>query len=295
MNSLQYRHVDVFSNKPFSGNGLTVFIAEKEMAASEMQMLTQEMRQFESIFIFPTTRPDTFRARIFTMEEELDFAGHPVLGAACVLHEKLSKDDTAEWQIELNAKTVPVRTNRSGANFQATMEQGRPEFGQIVSGSRRDELLSALNLSKDDLENDLPMEIVSTGLAYLIVPVRRNLENAKIIAPNFEAQLAEVGAKFVYVFQLSRLEGRTWDNFGLVEDIATGSAAGPTGAYLVKHGIFQDETEMVLNQGSFLNRPSKLFVKAVGNAETVESVTVGGDVCMIASGIFDEKAIAVRA
>ena len=138
------------------------------------------------------------------------------------------------------------------------------------------------------------MEIVSTGLPYLIVAVKQNLGKAKIVVQNFEAMLAEVGAKFVYVFDLARMEGRTWDNFGHVEDVATGSAAGPTGAYLVEHGIFQNETEIVLNQGSFLDRPSRLFVKTSGKGNEVDSVTVGGDVCMIASGIFDEKAFAVR-
>jgi trans-2,3-dihydro-3-hydroxyanthranilate isomerase len=84
MNNLQYRHVDVFSDTPFSGNGLAVFVLKIELPTNVMQTVTQEMRQFESIFLTQKIVPNEFRARVFTMEEELDFAGHPTLGAACV-------------------------------------------------------------------------------------------------------------------------------------------------------------------------------------------------------------------
>lgn len=293
MNNLQYRHVDVFSDTPFSGNGLTVFVLETELSTDVMQTVTQEMRQFESIFLNPTAAPNEFRARVFTMEEELDFAGHPTLGAACVLHEKFIKAERAEWQIALNAKTVAVETVRNGANFKASMEQGKPEFGAIIEGEKRSAFIRALNLSERDVADNLPLEIVSTGLPYLIVPLKRNLESAKIIVPNFEERLAEFGAKFVYVFQLSVMEGRTWDNFGLVEDAATGSAAGPMSAFLVKHGICPPETEFVLHQGSFLMRPSKLFVKVGGTRENISTVKVAGDVCLIASGRFDDDILSI--
>lgn len=291
MNNLQYRHVDVFSDTPFSGNGLTVFVLETELSAAAMQTVTQEMRQFESIFLTPTAAPNEFRARVFTMEEELDFAGHPTLGAACVLHEKFGSATRADWRIALNAKTVAVETVRNGANFKASMEQGKPEFGAIIEGEKRSAFVHALNLSESDLADNLPLEIVSTGLPYLIVPLKRNLASAKIGVPNFEEMLAEFGAKFVYVFELSKMEGRTWDNFGLVEDVATGSAAGPMSAFLVKHGICQPETEFVLHQGSFLMRPSKLFVKVGGTRENISSVKVAGDVCLIASGRFDDNVL----
>lgn len=289
---LSYRHVDVFSDKPFSGNGLTVFVVEKELATEAMQQITQEMRQFESIFLFPTTEPQTFLARVFTMEEELDFAGHPVLGAASVLHEKFSYAESAEWTFELNAKTVSVRTTKKGISFKATMQQGKPEFGPVVSSEQRQAFLRALNLSETDWDERLPLEIVSTGLPYLIVPVKDNLGRAKISASNFEKMLADVDAKFVYVFQASTMEGRTWDNDGRVEDVATGSAAGPMGAYLVRHKVAGPETEIVINQGSFLDRPSKIIVKVGGTQEEITSVEVGGDVCLMASGSFDEDAVA---
>lgn len=295
VSDIEYRHVDVFSDKPFSGNGLTVFVLDREFPAETMQTITREMRQFESIFLIPSKDLGRFRARVFTMEEELDFAGHPTLGAACVLHEKFGETDVATWQIELNAKTVAVETQkRNAAQFRASMDQGKPEFSAVVEGEKRSAFVRALSLSEDDLATELPLEIVSTGLPYLIVPLKQNLELAKINVSNFEEMLAEFGAKFVYVFQPSRMEGRTWDNLGSVEDVATGSAAGPMAAYLVKHGICKPEVEFVLNQGSFLDRPSKLFVKVGGTRQNLSSVQVAGDVSMIASGKLDSEVLQQR-
>jgi trans-2,3-dihydro-3-hydroxyanthranilate isomerase len=286
---LQYRHVDVFSRVPLSGNGLTVFADSEGLSTEMLQRLTQEMRQFESIFLTATTDPRKFRARIFTMEEELDFAGHPILGAAAVLHEKLGLTDTKPeaWQLQLNAKTVDVTTVKNNESFFVTMEQGTPEFGSSIPPDKQRELLQALNLSEVDLHPDLPIEVLSTGLSYLFIPLRSGLDRARISVPNFESMLAEVGAKFVYVFDVPTLEGRTWDNDGRVEDAATGSAAGPTGAYLVKHKVVSPDTEITINQGRFVGRPSQISVRVSGIPEHITSVKVSGVVTMVASGIMD--------
>src|SRR5262244_1999865 len=105
---MKYFHVDVFSDKPYSGNGLTVFIDAKDFDKKFMQTVTQEMRQFESIFLH-RIGDTVFRAFIFTMEEELDFAGHPVIGAASLLHDLYSKNKTSDkWSLQLNKKIVEV-------------------------------------------------------------------------------------------------------------------------------------------------------------------------------------------
>src|SRR5215471_12939496 len=107
---MKYFHVDVFSDKPYSGNGLTVFIDAKDFDKKFMQTVTQEMRQFESIFLH-RIGDTVFRAFIFTMEEELDFAGHPVIGAAAILHDLYSKEkNQSNWTIELNSKSVEIKT-----------------------------------------------------------------------------------------------------------------------------------------------------------------------------------------
>lgn len=289
LSGLEYRHVDVFSGAPLSGNGLTVFPEAEGLDAEAMQGLTQEMRQFESIFLSATSVPRAFGARIFTMEEELDFAGHPVLGAACVLHERLAAASEEEsWELELNAKTVGVRTARRGARYRAVMDQGSPTFGRELRGEDQRPLLEALGLTERDLADGCPLRVVSTGLPYLIVPVSSGLERAGIGRPRFEGMLDAVGAKFVYVLDVGAREGRTWDNDGRVEDVATGSAAGPAGAYLVERGAARVGERIVLRQGGFVGRPSEIRVVVRGSvAEGIGDVEVGGDVSMVARGRLD--------
>src|SRR6185312_1438562 len=123
-------HVDVFTRTPFSGNGLAVFPESAGLSTTQMQLITQEMRQFESIFVFATEDAHEVVARVFTVEEELDFAGHPVLGAACVLHERLVGAGEREvWRIRLNRSVAPVTTVRYEGWYTATMEQGAAIFG----------------------------------------------------------------------------------------------------------------------------------------------------------------------
>ncbi|HEY7021186.1 MAG TPA: PhzF family phenazine biosynthesis protein [Ktedonobacterales bacterium] len=279
------------SRAPFSGNGLTVFPESAGLDAAQMQRVTQEMRQFESIFLLATEDAHKVVARVFTVEEELDFAGHPVLGAACALHERLAGASEREvWRIRLNRSVAPVTTERHEGWYSATMEQGVPTLGEIAPPELRAEYANALSLTLDDLDETLPLQMVSTGLPYLLMPVRRGLERARITHPAFEALLSRIGAKFVYVFDPHTREGRTWDNAGLVEDVATGSAAGPTAAYLVCYGLAQPETELVLAQGRFVGRPSQITARVAGSAEAITGVSVSGDVCMVGGGEIVEPA-----
>ena len=288
MKQLSYRHVDVFSKTPLSGNGLIVFTNCEGLSTEAMQKVTQEMRQFESIFLFPTAESHRFRARIFTMEEELDFAGHPILGAACVLHEQIKNEEQrGKWVLELRAKTVSTTTLKKGKSYLATMEQGEPYFELPLQLQKNSKLLRAFNLSEKEMHETLPLQVVSTGLPYLIIPVQCNLEKVKVVTSELGQMLAEIGAKFAYILQVSQLEGRTWDNDGRVEDNATGSAAGPVGAYLIKHGIKQPNKEIIVHQGKFAGRPSQIFVKVTGTPNQMTSVEVSGEVCMVARGVFD--------
>jgi trans-2,3-dihydro-3-hydroxyanthranilate isomerase len=285
---LAYRHVDVFSKVPFSGNGLTVFPESRGLPGEIMQRITQEMRQFESIFLDVAPSSSLVKASIFTMEEELDFAGHPVLGAACVLHELMAENrQQAQWLFQLKAGPVAVTTQRQEGWYSATMDQGLPIFGAVASEEMQRQVLSALSLSAEALYSDMPMQMVSTGLPYLLIILKKDLEKAQILHPDFEGLLAQLGAKFVYVFHLPSMEGRTWDNMGRVEDIATGSAAGPLGAYLVKYGQAQAGTQIILHQGSFVGRPSQITVQVTGTSHTITSVQVSGDVAMVAHGVID--------
>ena len=294
---LVYHHVDVFTPAPFTGNSLAVFPEAAHVTAVEMRLITREMRHFESVFLEQTAEPWTVRARVFDLLDELDFAGHPILGAACVLHAMLSgttrEPAAAEtWSIVLNAKTVQVRTEHVGAHYRALIDQGRPEFLNTIPEHRAAELASALDIEVGDLDPALPLEVVSTGLRYLIVPIARGLERAHIIHRDFDALLASVGAEFAYVLDVSdaaRPEGRHWNNDGVLEDVATGSAAGTVGAYLLRHGRIEPGRELVLRQGRFVGRPSEIRVSAEGRPDDVRTVLVGGDVALVGRGVLEAR------
>lgn len=286
MSRLEYHQVDVFAPRPFSGNSLTVFLDAGSLRRSQMLRITQEMRHFESIFLSPAGAPHTYHAQVFDLAGELDFAGHPLLGAACVLHSRSNTTDRAVWTFLLRTKTVNVTTDRGDA-FRALLDQGRPEFLGEVPSSRRAEFAAALNLKVDQLSTGFPLEVVSTGLQYLIVPIEKGLELARIVRADFEELLRTVNAQFAYVLDVCELEGRHWNNDGLMEDIATGSGAGTVGAYLTKRGRITAGEEFTLRQGRFLGRPSEIRVRSEGTPGEVTRVQVGGDVALVGRGVLD--------
>ena len=283
LQTLPFSLVDVFAREPLSGNGLSVFLLDEELPTRVMRRITQEMRQFETIFLYRVGTSSAVRARIFTMEEELPFAGHPIIGAAAVLHSELhAAADTALIELVMAERTIEVTSRREGASYFAEMDQGAATFEVPMVDPAIDTFLEALNLSRSDLHPSLPPQVVSTGLPYLILPITANLEHARIVHPRLEALLATIGAKFVYVLDVDRREGRTWDNDGRVEDIATGSAVGPAAAYVVEYGLAAAGETIVFAQGRFLDRPSELHAVVSGTSKV--GVRVGGQVCFVGSG-----------
>lgn len=278
---MEYFHVDVFSNKILSGNGLTVVFCNEELDDNLMLKLTQEFKQFETIFV-RRIDDSIFNARIFTVDEELDFAGHPILGAAATIHSHIFRsEEDITITFQLNQKIIIANSKKIGDHYEVQMNQGKAEFLCEVSQEKRNKYVNALNLSEENLSEEFPMEVVSTGLPYLLVPLTSGIENAKIISSKFEEMLKEVGAKFAYIFDVNHIEGRTWDNQGNVEDVATGSAAGPLGAYLYKHNIFNVGHEIIINQGRFVGRPSKIKVSM---SICEKEILVSGEVAILAKG-----------
>ncbi len=252
-----------------------------------MQALTIELRQFETIFLTREAGPSTWRARVFTMEEELDFAGHPAIGAAAQIHHLFHHGEAGtEITLVLNRQTVTINSEAVPGGYCATMHQQRPRFLRTLAHGEEGDLLATLGIDPARRLKALPIEVVTTGLAYLIVPVDGDgLGEARISGTVLEAQLQAVGAKFAYLLDAHSREGRTWDNLGRVEDIATGSAAGPAGAYLVRHGLAQLGEAITLEQGRFVGRPSKIGVLVSGtSAAEISGIAVRGEVRLIASG-----------
>jgi hypothetical protein len=178
-----------------------VVLNAASLPAAVMQDVTREVRQFETAFLNDVDLTGgSARLRIFTEDEELDFAGHPVLGAAAVLHTLLPVSGAEQtWALAVAQRTVAARTRGAAGWIDATMDQGVPHVGPAIAGKPGRAYSDALNLAPGHLHPALPMQVVSTGLPYLIVPVQDGLERARISHPRFEELLAASGAKFAYV------------------------------------------------------------------------------------------------
>ena len=284
--------VDVFTRTRLQGNSLAVFIDARGLSDAEMQALAKEMNLSETTFIFPRDaaieEKDGKKVRIFTVAEELPFAGHPTLGTALYLHASQPADKTASNQIilDLAVGKIPVRVDRNGeiatgrvdgASF-GEMRQRDPEFGQILP---REEIAQCLGIEIDKIALEWPSQVISTGLPFAIVPMR----STKILTelrPGFSAEnlLKGSGAKFIYFLSIERskdrLEARARMFFYGGEDPATGSAAGCAASWMAKYGIAKSDEQVLIRQGVEINRPSEIFVRAERSGEQVTNVRVGG-------------------
>lgn len=283
--TIEFIHVDVFSATPYSGNSLAVFPNARGLSSEQMLRITQELRHFEAIFLEQTEHPQTVRARVFDLFGELPFAGHPIIGAAATLYDSTNKTVRQTWQVILPSKTVSVTTERTDCGYYGLLDQGTPEF--LGSVSDRDAIAQAFNMELSDLRADLPIEVISTGLRYLVVPVQADvLERARIVADITEL-LLDLGAQFAVLLDETALEVRHWNNDGVMEDVATGSAAGVIGAYRLKHGLANPGEVFMLRQGRFTGRPSVLRVQPEGSRRAVTTVKVGGDVAFVGRGTLE--------
>ena len=272
-----------------AGNGLAVIASTRPLTAATMLRIAQELRQFETIFLFDVTDNEA-EARIFTPEEELGFAGHPVLGAAAVLHAQSQSDAERQvWNIRVAGRPLRVTTTaRDSRLIGAEMDQGVAVLSPPLPPDAARRFAAALGLRPGQLREDLPSQVVSTGLPYLLLPVStEGLAASHVTAADLPSMLGEVGADFVYVLDPDRPEGRTWDNRGLTEDVATGSAAGPTAAYLVSHGLRRADEPFHVHQGRFVGRPSRMDVRHAADG----SISVGGLVAPFSTGTIDPAAI----
>jgi PhzF family phenazine biosynthesis protein len=286
---LSLRHVDVFTDRSMAGNGLAVVTPVGPLAGETMLRIAQELRQFETIFLFDVA-DDGAEARIFTPEEELKFAGHPVLGAAAVLHAQSDSDAARRvWTIRVGGRPLRVTTAlwESGI-IGAEMDQGPAVVSTPLSRGEAHRFAAALGLRPEQLREDLPSQVVSTGLPYLLLPVTaEGLATSHVAVADLPSMLDEIGADFVYVLDPDMPEGRTWDNRGVTEDVATGSAAGPAAAYLVRHGLRPADESFHVHQGRFVGRPSRIDVRLARNG----SIHVGGLVAPFSSGTIELAAV----
>jgi trans-2,3-dihydro-3-hydroxyanthranilate isomerase len=285
MTPLEYIHVDVFSSTPYGGNSLPVFYDGPELAAAAMLRITRELRHFEAIFLHADLGARTARARIFDLIEELPFAGHPLIGAAAALQHLSAPRGCGVWTFDLAGRIARVEVEARETGYFGVLDQGAPRFlGEVRD---RAAIARAFTLAPDDLDPKLPLEAASTGLRYLVVPLRPDRIGAARIGADITGLLAAHGAQFAVLFDPSTFEIRHWNNDGVLEDVATGSAAGVVGAYALKHGLVVAGRRFTLSQGRFAGRPSRLEVQADTAGGEIASVKVGGPVAIVGRGRLD--------
>jgi trans-2,3-dihydro-3-hydroxyanthranilate isomerase len=287
---LPFVQVDVFTSVPLEGNQLAVFADGSSLSDAEMQALAKETNLSETTFILPrdatTERERGVRVRIFTTTEELPFAGHPTLGTAMVLRGNGGAEEIA---LDLNVGRIPVRfSTRDGLPF-GLMTQRDPEFKQKHS---REEVARASGLAIDDIADDLPIQTVSTGNPFAIVPLK-SLAILQKLAPtwaNLKAYLDNSDAKFLYFVSRETLNPEAKLQSRMIfyngEDPATGSAAGPCAAWAVQYGVVPADKQVLMEQGVEMKRRSRIFFSAGRNGDKIVNVRVGGHVAEVARGEF---------
>lgn len=287
---LPFVQVDVFTSVPLEGNQLAVFADGSGLSDSEMQALARETNLSETTFILPrdpaTERERGVRVRIFTTTEELPFAGHPTLGTAMVLR---GNGGAEEITLDLNVGRIPVRfSTREGLPF-GLMTQRDPEFKNKHS---REDVARAAGLAVNDIADDLPIQTVSTGNAFAIVPLK-SLAVLQKLSPSWatmKTYLEKSDAKFFYfvsreaVNPEAKLQSRMVFYNG--EDPATGSAAGPCAAWAVQYGVVPANQQVLMEQGVEMKRRSRIYFSAGQNDGKIVNVRVGGHVAEVARGEF---------
>jgi len=280
---------DVFSARALEGNSLAVLFDGRGLTDAEMQAIAKETNLSETTFVLPrdpeVERARGVRVRIFTVEEELPFAGHPTLGTAFALR---GNTGVAEIALELNAGRVPVRfEDKGGEPVFGEMTQNDPVFGSIHD---RDAVARATGLSVDDFHPQLPIQTVSTGLPFTIAPLKSlaAIRGLRVNLRSAAEYLQNSGSKFFYFVSRetvdpdARLHARMLFYNG--EDPATGSAAGCTAAWMVQHGVAEPEQHVLIEQGIEMRRPSRIFVRASRRDNRIVNVRVGGNAIEVIRG-----------
>jgi trans-2,3-dihydro-3-hydroxyanthranilate isomerase len=289
--TLDFVQMDVFTSEPLQGNQLAVFTDARGLGDAEMQRIARETNLSETTFVFPrdeqTEAREGVHVRIFTTEEELPFAGHPTLGTAAVLRSMRNAG-----LVDLALKVGKIRVNFTKA--EADLPYGEMRQNDPVFGSKHsfDEIAKIGGLSPHDIQADVPIQTVSTGNAFIIVPVR-SLEAMSRL--NFDQRRAQAyldrsDGKFFYWICAEATSPEAQFHARMVfyhaEDPATGSAAGPAIAYLVRYGLAKSEERVVIEQGVEIKRRSHMFVSAKRDGERITDVRVGGYSVEIARGTY---------
>ncbi|MGH9237112.1 MAG: PhzF family phenazine biosynthesis protein [Vicinamibacterales bacterium] len=295
---MNYLHYDVFTAAPLLGNQLAVFPDARGLTTGQMQAIAREINFSETTFVFPPERSDTdVRMRIFTPAVEMPMAGHPTVGSTFALaHVGAIEPARQRFVFGLNVGPTPVDLVWDNGRLQfAWMTQKPPSFGPPVAD--RDAVARAIGLHESDLAAGLPIQEVTCGVPYLLVPLRdqETVDRATPQAVDLELQgLSRAHPAMLLFAQDIRLKpDSTYSRMfapalGVVEDPATGSAAGPLGCYLVQHRLVSGDAarRMVNTQGVKMGRASRIHMAITGIPDAITDVQIGGEAVLVARGEF---------
>ena len=281
MSTVAYEIVDVFTDRPFAGNPLAVVYGADDLAADQMHALAREFNLAETVFVLPPTGPATYRARIFTPETELPFAGHPSVGAAVTSMRRgvIPSGDVVQ---ECGAGLLPITVRESGS---ATLTGGVPTLGEALDP---EPLLAATGLTAEDHEAAglAAPRSAGCGLSWVFLPVRREAL-AHVRIDNAAAEKAGVTEICLFAWSDGEAHARVFvPGAAVPEDPATGSAALGLGVWLVGAGVLPADgiSSYRIHQGVEMKRPSLLDCTVTATAGVATSATVTGHVCPIARG-----------
>ena len=314
MRQYRFLQLDVFTDHAFGGNPLAVFPEAEGITDEQMQQIAREMNLSETVFVLPSEKEEALRRlRIFTPGNELPFAGHPIVGTwNCLAREGVvplpeNGNGWVHLQHEVGIGVLPIDIEfKDGEPARVVMTQGKFEIrGEIDDAHDQSQIARALGLAREDLDESLPIQAVSTGNTMLLVPVRSlaDLGNCKVNQPMlseiYEGNSSFGGGTGCYAFTRETLEigearahARFFVGQNIGEDPATGSAAGPLGGYLVYHDATRVDPidgvyRFVIEQGDFINRPSRIGLEVKGKPGNVDEVRVSGTSVLVARGVLE--------
>ena len=308
MPNYHFLQLDVFTDRPFCGNPLAVFPEADEIDSDVMMKIAREMNLSETVFVLKPGSDNVLRRlRIFTPTREIPFAGHPIVGTWTALAQEgvvPVPEGGNGWQRifhEVGVGVLPVDVEfREARPVQVVMTQGKFEIlNEIDDAHEQSEVARALGLAREDLDESLPIQVITTGLSCLVVPIRSlaDLRDVRVNASLLADIYTRYGGTGCHAFTRETLEvgaSRAHARFfapadNIPEDPATGSACGALGGYLVHHGGLSLEPQdgrykFVIEQGDFIQRPSRINLDVKGEAGRVEEVKVGGEAVLVARG-----------
>lgn len=281
--------MDVFASRPLEGNALAVFTDAHGLSSEEMQSIARETNLSETTFILPrdpaVEAKEGIKVRIFTTQEELKFAGHPTLGTAWYLAASRGADAIT---LDLPVGKIPLEFRRENGRLQyGEMRQNDPTFGKVHDPEA---VAKALGIALGDIDPSAPIQTVSTGMPFAMVPFRslQTLQNLKLFWPNAAEYLGKTDAKFFYLVCRETVQPEATLHARMIfyngEDPATGSAAGCCTGWAVQHGVLDSGKQGMIEQGIEMRRPSKIYIRGTKTGDGVTDVRIGGSAVQVFRG-----------